>query len=191
MEIFPLGLKSIFFLVGSLTNVEDTRNVEHNSPCRVLWGIILLLIVGLFTLGYGFLNLVFALCSMIINLKIYARQRLIHLERGVLQEFGLHYRYPLRLFYWMKNDVYLLMPLNLWICLVQVDSKNCNTIVTGMEFGFCGCLSTVSTFIAEFNAMRESRHPWRAYAYAMLTISISFALGTLIYSIPVWTKGYN
>lgn len=72
-----------------------------------------------------------------------------------------------------------------------VDSKNCDTIVTGIEFGFLGCLSTVSTFIAEFNAMRESHHPWRAYAYAMLTIFLSFGLGTLIYSVPVWTKGYN
>ncbi|XP_010664238.1 uncharacterized protein LOC100254107 isoform X2 [Vitis vinifera] len=72
-----------------------------------------------------------------------------------------------------------------------VDSKNCDTIVTGIEFGFLGCLSTVSTFIAEFNAMRESHHPWRAYAYAMLTIFLSFGLGTLIYSVPVWTKGYD
>ena len=74
---------------------------------------------------------------------------------------------------------------------MQVDSKNCDTIVTGMLFGFCGCLSTVSTFIAEYNAMRESHHPWRAYAYAMLTIVVSFGLGTLIYSVPVWIKGYD
>ncbi|CAA7059449.1 unnamed protein product [Microthlaspi erraticum] len=29
-----------------------------------------------------------------------------------------------------------------------------------------GCLSTFSTLMAEFNAMRGSDHPWRAYAYA-------------------------
>lgn len=40
--------------------------------------------------------------------------------------------------------------------------------------GFLGCLSTLSTFIGEFNAMRQSEHPWHAYAYAAATIIISF-----------------
>ncbi|XP_062107383.1 fluoride export protein 1 isoform X2 [Humulus lupulus] len=70
-----------------------------------------------------------------------------------------------------------------------VNTKTCDTITTGIQLGFLGCLSTVSTFIAEFNAMRESKHPWRAYVYAMITICVSFGLGTLIYSVPVWTKG--
>ncbi|KAF3445700.1 hypothetical protein FNV43_RR10876 [Rhamnella rubrinervis] len=72
-----------------------------------------------------------------------------------------------------------------------VSTRNCDTIATGIQFGFLGCLSTVSTFIAEFNALRESSGLLRAYAYAMITICISFGLGTLIYSVPVWTKGYN
>ncbi|GMN39691.1 hypothetical protein TIFTF001_008915 [Ficus carica] len=65
-----------------------------------------------------------------------------------------------------------------------VKTKTCDTITAGIQVGFLGCLSTVSTFIAEFNAMRESKHPWRAYAYAMITICLSFALGILIYSVP-------
>lgn len=73
----------------------------------------------------------------------------------------------------------------------EVNSKTCDIIATGIQFGFLGCLSTVSTFISEFNAMRESRHPWRAYAYAMVTMCPSFGLGTLIYSLPVWVKGYK
>ncbi|KAB1205370.1 hypothetical protein CJ030_MR7G010689 [Morella rubra] len=72
-----------------------------------------------------------------------------------------------------------------------VNTQNCDTVVSGIQLGFLGCLSTVSTFIAEFNAMRESNHPWRAYAYALITICFSFGLGTLIYSVPVWTKGYE
>lgn len=72
-----------------------------------------------------------------------------------------------------------------------VDTKTCNTVASGIQFGLLGCLSTVSTFMAEFNAMRESTSPWRAYAYALITIFISFGLGILIYSVPVWTKGYN
>lgn len=72
-----------------------------------------------------------------------------------------------------------------------VKTRTCDTVATGIQFGLLGCLSTVSTFIAEFHAMRESSYPWRAYAYAAITILTSFALGTLIYSVPVWTKGYD
>ncbi|KAF7816891.1 fluoride export protein 2-like [Senna tora] len=67
-----------------------------------------------------------------------------------------------------------------------VNTKDCDTVVAGIQFGLLGCLSTVSTFAAEFNAMRESKHPWRAYAYAMITICVSFCFGILLYCIPVW-----
>ncbi|KAK6132331.1 hypothetical protein DH2020_033955 [Rehmannia glutinosa] len=72
-----------------------------------------------------------------------------------------------------------------------VHTRNCDTVASGIQFGLLGCLSTVSTFIAEFHAMRESKHPWRAYAYATITFLISIVLGTLIYSVPVWARGYN
>ncbi|KAH6759240.1 camphor resistance CrcB family protein [Perilla frutescens var. frutescens] len=72
-----------------------------------------------------------------------------------------------------------------------VKTKDCNTAASGIQFGLLGCLSTVSTFMAEFHAMRESKHPWRAYAYAAITIVMSFVLGTLIYSVPVWARRYN
>ncbi|KAG8491769.1 hypothetical protein CXB51_015076 [Gossypium anomalum] len=71
----------------------------------------------------------------------------------------------------------------------SVNIKNFDTVANGIQLGFLGCLSTVSTFIAEFNAMRESKHPWRAYLYASTTMGISFVLGILIYNVPVWTKG--
>lgn len=74
---------------------------------------------------------------------------------------------------------------------MQVNTRNCDTVVAGLQFGVMGCLSTVSTFAAEFNAMRESEHPWRAYAYAMITACVSFSLGILIYCVPVWTKGFD
>ncbi|KAK7311569.1 hypothetical protein RJT34_09803 [Clitoria ternatea] len=72
-----------------------------------------------------------------------------------------------------------------------VNTRDCDTVVAGIQFGLMGCLSTVSTFAAEFNAMRESDHPWRAYAYATITVCVSFSLGILIYCIPVWTKGFD
>ncbi|XVF36862.1 hypothetical protein REPUB_Repub19eG0095100 [Reevesia pubescens] len=73
----------------------------------------------------------------------------------------------------------------------SVNTKNFNTVATGIQLGFLGCLSTVSTFIAEFNAMRESKHPWRAYVYASITTGVSFVLGILIYNVPVWTEGFT
>lgn len=72
-----------------------------------------------------------------------------------------------------------------------VNTSSCDTIATGIQIGFLGCLSTVSTFIAEFHAMRESKYWWRAEVYASATILISFGLGTLIYSVPVWSRGYD
>ncbi|KAJ6939317.1 hypothetical protein NC651_005684 [Populus alba x Populus x berolinensis] len=72
-----------------------------------------------------------------------------------------------------------------------VHTKTCDIISTGIQFGFLGCLSTIPTFIAEYNAMEESQKNWRAYAYALMTITVSFGLGILIYSIPVWTRGYK
>ncbi|KAK9152766.1 hypothetical protein Sjap_000246 [Stephania japonica] len=71
-----------------------------------------------------------------------------------------------------------------------VDTKKCDIIITGIQLGTLGCLSTVSTFIAEFHAMCSSKHPLRAFTYAAITIIPSFILGTLIYSVPVWVKGY-
>ncbi|KAM3684337.1 hypothetical protein ACB098_11G038300 [Castanea mollissima] len=75
--------------------------------------------------------------------------------------------------------------------LSTVKKATCDIVASGIQLGFLGCLSTVSAFIAEFTAMRESKHPWRAYAYALITVCISFGLGILVYSVPVWTKGYG
>ncbi|RXH75922.1 hypothetical protein DVH24_042709 [Malus domestica] len=74
---------------------------------------------------------------------------------------------------------------------VQANTKTCDIVATGIQFGFLGCLSTVSTFIAEFNEMRENKYPWRAYAYTMATIRTLFGLGILIYCVPVWTRAYK
>ncbi|KAK4352707.1 hypothetical protein RND71_028225 [Anisodus tanguticus] len=72
-----------------------------------------------------------------------------------------------------------------------VNTTTCDTIVSGIQLGLLGCLSTVSTFIAEFHAMRGSKYPWRAYVYALCTMLISFVLGTLVYSVPVWVENFN
>ncbi|XP_068660611.1 fluoride export protein 1 isoform X2 [Aristolochia californica] len=72
-----------------------------------------------------------------------------------------------------------------------VDTRRYDIVVNGIQFGFLGCLSTVSTFVAEIYAMYQSNHEWRAVIYALLTIVPSYVLGTLFYSVPVWAKGYK
>ncbi|GMP47051.1 hypothetical protein CsSME_00014986 [Camellia sinensis var. sinensis] len=72
-----------------------------------------------------------------------------------------------------------------------VNTTTCHTVATGIQFGLMGCLSTVSTFMAEFHAMSQSNHPWRAEVYAVITVALSFSLGTLIYSVPDWVMGYD
>ncbi|KAG8379900.1 hypothetical protein BUALT_Bualt07G0137300 [Buddleja alternifolia] len=60
----------------------------------------------------------------------------------------------------------------------EINTKMFDTVASGTSFGLLGCLSTVSTFIAEVHAMRENMHPGRAYAYATLNFTISFVLGS-------------
>lgn len=72
-----------------------------------------------------------------------------------------------------------------------MKDEHFDIVATGIQFGLCGCLSTVSTFIAEFGAMRESVDPWKAYVYAFTTMIVSFVFGTFIYSVPVWAKSWS
>nr|XP_018675271.1 PREDICTED: uncharacterized protein LOC103976049 isoform X1 [Musa acuminata subsp. malaccensis]XP_018675272.1 PREDICTED: uncharacterized protein LOC103976049 isoform X1 [Musa acuminata subsp. malaccensis]XP_018675279.1 PREDICTED: uncharacterized protein LOC103976049 isoform X1 [Musa acuminata subsp. malaccensis] len=72
-----------------------------------------------------------------------------------------------------------------------VNTKRCSIIVSGFQLGFLGCLSTVSTFAAEIYGMWKTGHGWRAFFYIIVTIVPSFALGTLVYSVPIWFKHYE
>ncbi|XP_057835976.1 uncharacterized protein LOC131046294 isoform X1 [Cryptomeria japonica] len=64
-------------------------------------------------------------------------------------------------------------------------------VIEGLQLGFLGCLSTVSTFVVEVRAMHQSSHPWRAYVYILLSLLPAFIFGTLIYSIPIWIGVYS
>lgn len=72
-----------------------------------------------------------------------------------------------------------------------VNTKQSTAVLNGIQFGFLGCLSTVSTFVAEIYAMRSSGQIGRAFVYAAATFMLSFMLGTLVYSVPVWVKHYQ
>ncbi|CAN6485338.1 unnamed protein product [Victoria cruziana] len=83
-----------------------------------------------------------------------------------------------------------------------VKTKPLDTLLKAIQLGFLGCLSTVSTFVLEIFSLFEGSdlvdhhcdhsgdHQWRAIAYALLSVCLSFVLEILLYSIPVWTKGY-
>ncbi|CAL9062311.1 unnamed protein product [Musa banksii] len=72
-----------------------------------------------------------------------------------------------------------------------VNTEKCAIIVSGFQLGFPGCLSTVSTFAAEIYGMWKTGHGWRAFFYIIITFFPSFALGTLVFSVPIWIKHYE
>lgn len=41
-------------------------------------------------------------------------------------------------------------------CMMQVNTTDYDAVVAGLQFGLMDWQSTVSTFAAEFNAMKES-----------------------------------
>ncbi|KAK7285441.1 hypothetical protein RJT34_20214 [Clitoria ternatea] len=63
-------------------------------------------------------------------------------------------------------------------------SLNLDTIVAGIQFGLIGCLSIVSTFTVELNAIRENGHPWRTYGYATITNNSQVHVGRLSLTQP-------
>ncbi|XP_020517895.1 LOW QUALITY PROTEIN: fluoride export protein 1-like, partial [Amborella trichopoda] len=75
-------------------------------------------------------------------------------------------------------------------CILQKKTEHYQTVIEVLQLGFLGCMSTVSTFVAEFYSLVESGHVWRAFGYSIFSIGLSFALGTLVYSVAVWTKGH-
>jgi CrcB protein len=54
-----------------------------------------------------------------------------------------------------------------------------------IKIGFCGCLTTVSTFIAEVHGMTKVKQD-RAYKYILITLSTSALLSMVLFSIIVY-----
>ncbi|KAK2589908.1 hypothetical protein QQS21_012416, partial [Conoideocrella luteorostrata] len=60
-------------------------------------------------------------------------------------------------------------------------------VLQGVEDGFCGCLTTVSTWVAELNSLRRRS----AYLYGATSVVVSFALMVLIMGGLRWTDGWS
>ncbi|RCI11013.1 hypothetical protein L249_5252 [Ophiocordyceps polyrhachis-furcata BCC 54312] len=59
-------------------------------------------------------------------------------------------------------------------------------VLTGVGDGFCGCLTTISTWAVELNSLRR-RHAW---VYGVVSVVVAFALLVLIMGAFRWTHGF-
>ncbi|KAG7406911.1 Fluoride export protein 1 [Fusarium oxysporum f. sp. rapae] len=60
-------------------------------------------------------------------------------------------------------------------------------LLQGVVDGFCGCLTTVSTWVAELSGL----HRWHAYMYGTATVVVSLAVLVVIMGTMKWTVGWN
>uniref|UniRef100_A0A7S1BZG2 Fluoride ion transporter CrcB n=2 Tax=Corethron hystrix TaxID=216773 RepID=A0A7S1BZG2_9STRA len=59
-------------------------------------------------------------------------------------------------------------------------------LLSAVKVGLAGCLSTVSTFVAEIDGLLAQPVRWRAYLYAALSLGTAGALGTAVYYILLY-----
>ncbi|GKT54075.1 CrcB-like protein [Colletotrichum tofieldiae] len=60
-------------------------------------------------------------------------------------------------------------------------------VLQGVEDGFCGCLTTVSTWVAELTVLRR-RH---AYVYGVSSVIVGFAVLVVVMGAMRWTDGFG
>lgn len=60
-------------------------------------------------------------------------------------------------------------------------------VLQGMSDGFCGCLTTVSTWVAELKGLRLKH----AYFYGLMSVGVSLGLLVIIVGGLQWTKGFS
>lgn len=59
-------------------------------------------------------------------------------------------------------------------------------VLQGVQDGFCGCLTTVSTWVFELKGLKR-RH---AYRYGSSSVGVSLALLVVIMGTLKWTRGF-
>lgn len=74
--------------------------------------------------------------------------------------------------------------------LVQSRDRSLQTIscavLYGVDEGFCGCLSTISTFAVELDTLMRLH----AYVYATVSIVVGIISLVILVGISAWTVGY-
>jgi fluoride ion exporter CrcB/FEX len=60
-------------------------------------------------------------------------------------------------------------------------------VLQGIEDGFCGCLTTVSTWVSELSTLRRGN----AYRYGALSVIVALCLLIVVMGSMQWTRGYS
>lgn len=60
-------------------------------------------------------------------------------------------------------------------------------VLQGIEDGFCGCLTTISTWVSELSSLRRKD----AYAYGFASVAVALSLLILIMGSMQWTMGFS
>ena len=60
-------------------------------------------------------------------------------------------------------------------------------VLYGVDQGFCGCLSTVSTLAVELDTLIRKH----AYLYASVSIAVGIVVMVLVVGTPAWAKGFE
>lgn len=66
------------------------------------------------------------------------------------------------------------------------SSVTCN-VLEGVMQGYCGCATTVSTWVVELNSLRR-RHAW---LYGIVSVGVALGLNTTIIGSVLWTIGFD
>ncbi|EXJ94248.1 hypothetical protein A1O1_02641 [Capronia coronata CBS 617.96] len=70
---------------------------------------------------------------------------------------------------------------------VGASSPNACAVLQGIMEGFCGCLTTVSTWVAEMHGLRR-RHAW---IYGLTSVGVGLGLMVVIMGSMGWTVGFS
>ena len=75
--------------------------------------------------------------------------------------------------------------------LQRVESIGASSIIScqvlqGVMDGFCGCLTTVSTWVAELNGLRRSH----AYIYGISSVGVALGIFVVVSGSLLWTVGF-
>jgi fluoride ion exporter CrcB/FEX len=69
---------------------------------------------------------------------------------------------------------------------IGASEPNACVVLEGIMEGFCGCLTTVSTWVAELNGLRR-RHGW---IYGLASVGVGLGLMVIIMGSMGWTAGF-
>jgi CrcB protein len=60
-------------------------------------------------------------------------------------------------------------------------------VLQGIEDGFCGCLTTVSTWVSELSSLRRRN----AYRYGAASVIVALCFLIVIMGSMLWTRGFS